>query len=419
MIIVPEKQTRYWRNRSPYPRASRTPSSSLPAPEADDDWSGSSENEDDRSTFTSGDGEQQLPRPTAEAGTDSKSVSLSATPVIMTPSSPGSFTSEMELRSPRYQRTAETRASLAEEWEPWPALRRSITWDLDSTPGNPSRPRVTRHSTLPSNQSTYIDTHSASNLNELLELQETRSEEELGPRSQRHRPVRSNLTAVEHSRSPLHNTGSLQSTGLTTRNKPYRHPFVTGNIGCSPSRVVSPSLPFPRQYQPLVRWSLNVSATMASQSDSMSDLTTESEEDDGDDEDEDNEDEDGDDDNNNDHDAYRANLSHRLAAAIPEPELPRVGDPAPFPGRPSGEEMVVFRESMWCHCVICCDWKRAFTSRPRGVCLNARVMPRSEAAEMRAKTMNELARWLLAGIVGVWVLMMAADLKLAALEEMR
>ncbi|GJC92512.1 hypothetical protein ColKHC_01338 [Colletotrichum higginsianum] len=81
--------------------------------------------------------------------------------------------------------------------------------------------------------------------------------------------------------------------------------------------------------------------------------------------------------------------------------------------------MVVFRESMWCHCVICCDWKRAFTSRPRGVCLNARVMPRSEAAEMRAKTMNELARWLLAGIVGVWVLMMAVDLKLAALEEMR
>ncbi|WQF77583.1 hypothetical protein CDEST_02597 [Colletotrichum destructivum] len=406
MIIVPEKQTRYWRNRSPYPRTSRTPSSSPPAHEADDDWSESSENDDDRSIFHSGDEEQQLPRPIAETETDSKSVSLSATPAIMTLSSPGSFTSETELRSTRYQRTAETRASLADGWEPWPALRRSITWDLDSTPGNPCRPRATRHSTLPSDQSTYIDTHPANNLSELLELQETRSEEELGPRSQHLRPVRSNLTAVELSRSPLHNTGSLQSTGVPARTNQSRDPFVTGNLGYSLSRVVSPSLPFPRQYQPLVRWSLNVSATMASQSDSMSDLTTESEEDDDDDEDEDD-------------DAYWANLSHRLAAAIPESELPRVGDPAPFPSRPPGEEIVVFHESMWCHCVTCCDWKRAFTSRPRGVCLNARVVSRSEAAEMRAKAMNELARWLLAGIVAVWVLMMAANLKLVALEEMR
>ncbi|TQN66314.1 hypothetical protein CSHISOI_09117 [Colletotrichum shisoi] len=408
MIIVPEKQTRYWRNRSPYPRISRVPSSSPPAHEADEDWSESSENEDDGSIYPSGYEEQQLPRPIAEAGTDSRSKSLSATPAIMTLSSPGPFTSEMELRSPRYQRTAETGASLADEWEPRPALWRSITWDPDSTPGNPCRPRATRHSTLPSDQSAFIDTHPADNLSELLEIQETRSEEELGPRSQHLRPVRTNLTTVELSRSPLHNTGGLQSTGLPARNDPPRHPFVAENIGYSLTRVVSPSLPFPRQYQPLVRWSLSVSATMASQSDSMSDLTTESEEDDDDDDDDE------------DDDAYWANLSHRLTAAIPEPELPRVGDPAPFPGRPSGEEMVVFRESMWCHCVTCCDWKRAFTSRPRGVCLNARVVPRSEAAYMRATAMNELARWLLAGIVGVvgivgvWVLMMAANLKIGS-----
>ncbi|KAJ0167226.1 hypothetical protein CTA2_3732 [Colletotrichum tanaceti] len=411
MVIIPEKQTRYWRNRSPYPRTSRTFSSSPSAHEVDDDWSESSENEDDRSMFSSGDEEQQLTRTIAEAETDSESESLSATPAIMTPSSPGSFTSEVELRSPRYQRNDKTRASLAEEWEPRPVLKRSIIWDQEFTPGNPSRPRATRHSTLPSDQATYIDTHPSDNTSELLDLGKTQSDEKLAPQSQRLKPVRSNLTAVQHSHSPLHSTGSLQTTGLTARNIPSGHPFATGNLDCSLSRIISPSLPFPRQYQPFVGWSLNVSAAMASQSDSMSEFTTESEEDGDDDDDDDDDDEDDDDDG---HDAYWADLSQRLASAIPEPELPRVGDPAPFPGRPSGKEMVVFRESTWCHCANCCNWKRPFTSKPRGVCLNARVVPRSEAEEMRVKTMNELARWLLVwivGIVGVWAM--------TALKEMR
>ncbi|KAK1985643.1 hypothetical protein LZ30DRAFT_808914 [Colletotrichum cereale] len=59
---------------------------------------------------------------------------------------------------------------------------------------------------------------------------------------------------------------------------------------------------------------------------------------------------------------------------------------------------------------------RSDTDKPRGACVDADIAPLMEVAEKRAESMDCLAVWLVFGLVGVWVLLMVANLKLAGWE---
>ncbi|KAK2061228.1 hypothetical protein LY76DRAFT_614483 [Colletotrichum caudatum] len=59
---------------------------------------------------------------------------------------------------------------------------------------------------------------------------------------------------------------------------------------------------------------------------------------------------------------------------------------------------------------------RGGAGRPREACLDAGTDPRMDAARKRAERMDQLAVWVVPGLVMVWVLLMIANLKLAGYE---
>ncbi|KAK1600755.1 uncharacterized protein LY79DRAFT_504196 [Colletotrichum navitas] len=56
------------------------------------------------------------------------------------------------------------------------------------------------------------------------------------------------------------------------------------------------------------------------------------------------------------------------------------------------------------------------TGKLRKGCFDARLDPRLEASEKRAERLDQLAVWVVAGLVGVWVLLVIANLRLAGYE---
>ncbi|KAK2038364.1 hypothetical protein LZ31DRAFT_579571 [Colletotrichum somersetense] len=61
-------------------------------------------------------------------------------------------------------------------------------------------------------------------------------------------------------------------------------------------------------------------------------------------------------------------------------------------------------------------WQRGGAGKPRETCLDAGTDPRMDAARKRAERMDQLAVWVVPGLVMVWVLLMIANLKLAGYE---
>ncbi|GKT48094.1 uncharacterized protein ColSpa_08275 [Colletotrichum spaethianum] len=294
-----------------------------------------------------------------------------------------------------------------------PSLKRSITWDPAFAPWITNRPRTSQRSIESKAPFTDPATFPSGNFNKLSSSKETYSEEILGPRSPCFKPVRPKLTTVDPSSSPLYSAedgsstaysslaDSLKSPRLTARDPTY---LATLNTECqlslSRSRAQSSSSPFPRQEDAPLQWLCNASTAVASPSEceyaSDSDFDSEDHTSDGKD--------------------HRIHLCHRLAGAVPESKLPTINEPVPYLDRPPGEEMVDLGESIWCHCVDCSPWRRGDVGKSRGTCLDARIIPRKNSAETVEEKMDWLARWLIVGLVGVWVLLMAANLELAGYE---
>ncbi|KZL81366.1 hypothetical protein CI238_00401 [Colletotrichum incanum] len=345
MVIAPEKQTRYWRYRSPYPRPNRITS---PSPSAHKSNYESDENNFKEENRSFEDEVQQLHKSNNK---------------VMT------LVNKTDFQSPRHQQVDEKSSSSTQGQGLKPPLKRSITWDPKFDPWNSDRFHASHRSTQSNIPFTDFVTSRSDHFTKLSLSEEDYSDEILRPRNPRFRPVRPKLTTVDIPRSPLYKAedgsariyspiaDNLKSPRLTARNSTYQNLLNTEYMfSLGHSRAPSLSFPVPRQQPSLAQWSPNVSTAAVS----------------------------------------------------------------PSTGHPSGEAMVVFRESIWCHCVNCKSWKRSSMSKPRGMCLNARIIPRKEAAEKVAEKVAEkmdwLAMWLIVGLVGVWVLLMVVNLRLAGYE---
>ncbi|KAK1998644.1 hypothetical protein LX36DRAFT_24297 [Colletotrichum falcatum] len=107
---------------------------------------------------------------------------------------------------------------------------------------------------------------------------------------------------------------------------------------------------------------------------------------------------------------WRADTSTAVA-------LSREPDSDPDPEQDSGDrkdddEGSAFFGNGSGHSVDCNPWQRDSTDRSREAYVDAGIERRKKAAE----TMDKLAMWLVAGLVGVWILLVVANLKLAGYE---
>ncbi|EFQ35282.1 hypothetical protein CGRA01v4_05792 [Colletotrichum graminicola] len=185
MTIAPEKQTRYWRNRSPYPRPS--------AGEAND---GSGDDSTDESCSPSKRKVQQV-----KTLADSAEVEPSWRHRVADWTPPS--TQEHDLESP---------------------LKRSITWDPDYAPRNTNRRRASQSSTQ---TDVSYTTSSPDDSKRLSLLEETNSKEFLDPRSPCFNFTQTKPTAADHSLLPLYNANSNSARKLCSLADSLKSPLLS------------------------------------------------------------------------------------------------------------------------------------------------------------------------------------------------
>ncbi|KDN63573.1 hypothetical protein CSUB01_05323 [Colletotrichum sublineola] len=331
MVVVPEKQPRYWRNRSPYPRHSPG--------DAND---GLSDDSIDGSNGTFRHKVQQVDNPVRRADVQP---------------------------SPRHEVTDWTPSSTQEHYLKSP-LKRSITWDAKYAPWNTN--------CLPHTDAFYINSPSE-DFKRLSQSEGINSDDFLDRRSPSFYFIQPKPTAADHSRPPLYNAkndsvrmcssldDSLKSPRLSTKPPRVREPLnATHLLGRRRSGIIpSPLTGLPVQWPTDTSTAATSSRGPDSNSDSERDLGV---------------------------------LNH-------------------------DEKRSAFSESRRGHRVDCGTWRRGGMDKQREACLNAGIDLLAEATEKRAERMDELAVWLVVGLIGVWVLLILANLKLAeyevALKSMR